>query len=133
HAPGASVGPTLKRIMADQFTRLRDGDRFWYENTFTGPQLAQLRTTHLADVIMRNTNLTTVQKNPFVFQVGISDGVRRPEPRRAPATGRAGRRGADGAGDRRRFRRGGGDGHDRRGRPLPDRGAGRAADRAVHG
>src|SRR5207302_7806943 len=59
HVPGASVGPTLQRIMADPFTRLRYGDRFWYETTFSGPQLDQLRNTHLADLIMRITNLTT--------------------------------------------------------------------------
>jgi hypothetical protein len=75
HLKGSSAGPLLQRILADQFTRLRDGDRFWYENTFTGPQLNQLRNTHLADLIMRNTDLTTIQKNPFVFQIGISGTV----------------------------------------------------------
>src|SRR5207249_10802255 len=49
HVPGASVGPTLKAIITDQFTRLRDGDRFWYQNTFTGPQLDQLSHTSLSD------------------------------------------------------------------------------------
>jgi hypothetical protein len=75
HVKGGSVGPTVRAILVDQFTRLRDGDRFWYENTFAGPQLGQLRNTHLADVIQRNTKLTTIQKNPFVFQAGVSGTV----------------------------------------------------------
>src|SRR5205085_257967 len=29
HAPGSSVGQLGKTIIADQFQRLRDGDRFW--------------------------------------------------------------------------------------------------------
>lgn len=31
HARGASVGPLFQAIVADQFERLRDGDRFWYQ------------------------------------------------------------------------------------------------------
>ncbi len=30
HVPGAMVGETFRAILADQFERLRDGDRFWY-------------------------------------------------------------------------------------------------------
>src|SRR5262249_45609948 len=29
HAPGADVGPLIKAVLVDQFTRLRDGDRFY--------------------------------------------------------------------------------------------------------
>ena len=31
HIPGASVGALFSRVMVDQFRRLRDGDRYWYE------------------------------------------------------------------------------------------------------
>ena len=57
HAPGALVGPTLRKVLGDQFTRLRDGDRFWYE-TYLPPQLRQMVTQQtLARVIRRNTGI----------------------------------------------------------------------------
>lgn len=75
HVKGASVGPTFQRILADQFTRLRDGDRFWYENNFRGRQLDTLRNTSLADVIRRNTTTTNLQQNVFVFRAEIGGRV----------------------------------------------------------
>ena len=35
HLEGAEVGETFHHILKDQFTRLRDGDRFWYQNGLT--------------------------------------------------------------------------------------------------
>ena len=32
HVSGGMVGPTLVCLLARQFQKLRDGDRFWYEN-----------------------------------------------------------------------------------------------------
>ena len=55
--PGASVGPLLLAAMADQFGRLRDCDRFWYQLTFSGAELAEIESTMLADVIRRNTGI----------------------------------------------------------------------------
>ncbi|MGF1474672.1 MAG: peroxidase family protein [Geminicoccaceae bacterium] len=52
---GALVGPTFFHILADQFTRTRDGDRFWYEERFKdNPELlAQIQNTSLSDIIKR--------------------------------------------------------------------------------
>ncbi len=75
HVPGGNTGPLVARIMVDQFTRIRDGDRFWYERTYSGAALHQLRNTTLADVIRRNTGLVNLQSNVFTFKVSISGTV----------------------------------------------------------
>jgi len=75
HVRGASVGPTLQAVISDQFERLRDGDRFWFERTFSGRMLAQLENTTLADIVRRNTDLTNVQDNLFFFRATISGTV----------------------------------------------------------
>ncbi len=65
HVPGASVGELMRTIIADQFMRLRDGDRFYYENILEGDLLRKVQQTTLADVIERNTNVAIQQKNAF--------------------------------------------------------------------
>src|SRR5262245_26526291 len=67
HVAGASVGRTFRRIIADQFERLRDGDRYWYERVFSGQALADLNATRLSDVIRRNSTITNLQDNVFFF------------------------------------------------------------------
>jgi peroxidase len=67
HVPGASVGELIQTIVADQFTRLRDGDRYWYENIFSGRQLRSIENTSLADVIARNTSIDNLQQNVFLM------------------------------------------------------------------
>ncbi|MCH8829069.1 MAG: peroxidase, partial [Planctomycetes bacterium] len=65
HRPGSSVGELIHTVLVDQFERLRDGDRFWYQNLFSGEELAQIRATTLADVIQRNTNISGLRDNLF--------------------------------------------------------------------
>lgn len=63
HAFGANVGETFDKILRIQYDRLRIGDRFWYENpgVFTPTELIQIRQTNLADIILRNTNISSIQ------------------------------------------------------------------------
>jgi hypothetical protein len=75
HVPGASVGPLVQRVLVDQFTRLRDGDRFWYQRSLSGQQLRDVESTTLTDLIRRNTHLTNLQQNAFFFRVEISGRV----------------------------------------------------------
>lgn len=72
HVRGGSVGPTFQRILVDQFTRLRDGDRFWYERDLSGRDLAMVRSTSLADVISANASISNLQDNVFVFDVQVT-------------------------------------------------------------
>jgi hypothetical protein len=75
HVRGSSTGPLVRRIIADQFQRLRDGDRFWFERTFSGAQLAQLEHTTLADVIERNTGVRGLQGDVFFFKARVEGQV----------------------------------------------------------
>jgi hypothetical protein len=66
HLPGANVGELFHAVMVDQFSRIRDGDRFWYQNVFSGAVLERIHRTSLADVIERNTDVQGLQRNVFV-------------------------------------------------------------------
>jgi peroxidase len=65
---GGSVGPTFGCILADQFSRLRRCDRFWFENNdpfvrFTPAQLAEIRKMTLAKIVCENSDsITHIQK-----------------------------------------------------------------------
>jgi hypothetical protein len=75
HVRGSSLGPLDQAVLVDQFTRTRNGDRFWFENTFTGQTLFNLEHTSLADIIERNSTITNLQQNVFFFNVTLGGTV----------------------------------------------------------
>ena len=71
HLRGSSMGATFTTIIVDQFQRLRDGDRFFYLNQFSGRELRAIQTTSLAEIIAQNTTTINLQDNVFVFATAI--------------------------------------------------------------
>ncbi|XP_015595581.1 uncharacterized protein LOC107267903 isoform X1 [Cephus cinctus] len=71
--PGGLVGPTFACIIAQQFSNLRKGDRFWFENpdaenSFTPAQLQQLRRVTLSQILCKTMDsIDTIQ--PFAFLI----------------------------------------------------------------
>lgn len=69
HVPNCAVGETLIAILKDQFIRLRDGDRFYFENdlALTAQEKDEIRNTKMSHIIIRNTKLTssTIQNDVF--------------------------------------------------------------------
>ena len=63
---GAQVGELIYTVLKNQFERLRDGDRYWYENDpiLQGYQ-DKISTVTLAKLIERNTYLRNMPSNVF--------------------------------------------------------------------
>lgn len=68
---GGKVGPLFSCLLLEQFKRLRDGDRFWFENpnVFKPEQLAQIKKTSLARILCDNgDNIDTIGENVFLVR-----------------------------------------------------------------
>ncbi|XP_071836101.1 dual oxidase 2-like isoform X2 [Apostichopus japonicus] len=69
-------GELFTHIILDQFSRIRDGDRFWFENQanghFTEKQIDYIRNITIYDVITLTTDIdgSDIQKNPFYYRDG---------------------------------------------------------------
>ena len=75
HLPGSSLGQTEQAVLATQFESLRDGDRYFYENADPKSLVNQLNNTTLAQIIERNTGLTNLQPDVFIFNSNIQGTV----------------------------------------------------------
>ena len=74
HVPGAVVGELFHAVLSEQFARLRDGDRFWFENRFEGEELAALQQTTLAQVILANSDIGMIQDQAMLAYNRIGGG-----------------------------------------------------------
>lgn len=65
--PGAQVGELFHAVISDQFIRIRDGDRYWYENdsTLSSQEVEEISKTRLHDVIRRNFPGIDIPNNVF--------------------------------------------------------------------
>ncbi len=74
--PGAEVGELIFHVLREQFQRLRDGDRFWFQAPdagFSEREISQLWTeTSLAQVIRDNTHVRPDTDD--VFRAAVASG-----------------------------------------------------------
>ncbi|NER51770.1 MAG: peroxiredoxin [Symploca sp. SIO1A3] len=74
HFNGGIVGELFHTIIADQFRRTRDGDRFFYLNDDHLLSLApDIGNTTLSDIIRRNSTITNIQDNAFVVAKDVPE------------------------------------------------------------
>ena len=81
HMPNTLFGETVMHIMEVQFSNIRDGDRYYFENDsgLSSQEIDEIKGTRLADVIRRNSNVEGIQDDVFVARdhstVGTEDVV----------------------------------------------------------
>ncbi|RWS08349.1 dual oxidase-like protein, partial [Dinothrombium tinctorium] len=69
-------GALFRKIIKEQFERIRDSDRFWFENEdngiFSSEEIAEIKKIKFWDILVNATDIPShgVQKNVFVFRDG---------------------------------------------------------------
>ncbi len=75
HANRALIGRTWRAVLADQFQRLRDGDRFWYQSYLPDFLVDIVEEQTLARIIRRNTGIgAEISNDPFSVREGDQGG-----------------------------------------------------------
>ena len=70
HYNNSNFGPLFQKSMQEQWTLLRDGDRFWFESPdagFTKNEIEEIRNTTWRDVILRNSPEGTILPSNLWF------------------------------------------------------------------
>jgi hypothetical protein len=67
HIIGSSVGPTLYKVLKQQFQNLRDGDRFWYQSYLSPTLVKIVEKRNLARIIITNTGISANEIPANVF------------------------------------------------------------------
>ena len=70
---GAAVGPTFVCLLRQQLVKLRNSDRFWYENdippsSLTPAQITEIRKVSLSGIICSNSGISKIQPKSFIQQ-----------------------------------------------------------------
>ena len=75
HLEGSIFGELGMYIMKEQFTALRDGDRFYFENDngLTADEIQVIKSTRLADIVKRNTGIECLPNDEVFFYNPITD------------------------------------------------------------
>jgi hypothetical protein len=73
HLPDSALGETMDAVIRDQYLRLRDGDPLYYENDaeLDGVQ-SEIAATRLSEVILRNTEIESIQCNVFFAEHDVN-------------------------------------------------------------
>jgi len=72
HVPTTSFGPTLGRLIVQNYADARNADRFWFENRYQSNAFSQkdieiFQQTSMADLLKRNFDLPHPPANPFKY------------------------------------------------------------------
>lgn len=75
HLPNSALGETMHFIIKEQFERLRDGDRLYYESQFSEMDNIrnEINRTTLADIILRNTEIERIQCDVFFSEQNLNE------------------------------------------------------------
>ncbi|XP_064475298.1 dual oxidase 2-like [Ornithodoros turicata] len=73
-------GELFRTIIKDQFRRIRDGDRFWFQNRglLSDKLIEKIETLTIYDVLLAGTDIKAgdIQKNPFRLPSDNNDGLK---------------------------------------------------------
>ena len=61
------MGETGAAIVGEQFRRIRDGDRYYFDKKLPPTIAAEIKTTTLSEIFMRNSGVIELQENLFQY------------------------------------------------------------------